>query len=317
MLISLKSVKAVSKLNKDNSLFFVQLINYTMPIIQENSFDSEDLAEKNKAFKSEVWNKFGVDINNPISYISLEAAIFSFNIKDAEISEDKEKDILPFQLSEASIAKQDTGNSTSVAVPDANKPQILIYHSHTTESYIPKADNSTDENYNVCAVGDVLEKELKEKYGVLAIHDKTIHDALGDIAAYGKSRVTLQKYLTQYGDFKLIIDIHRDSSVNRNNDIVTINGETAAKAMFVMCLKNPHADTNLYAANKIIELGNKSYPNLFKAIYPYNTGTLFFNQDLSNNAVLLEVGTNKNSVNEAKVTAKNLAKIIADYIKDK
>ena len=316
ILASVKGVKAISDVTEDNSLFFVQLVNYTMPIIEKSSFHSDDLVEENKSLKNKLWNMFGVDINNPMSYISKEAAIFKFDLNNAEIKVVKEENVSPFTLADGSISKQQQ-SAPSTTVPDNSNPQVLIYHSHTTESYTPKADNSTDENYNVCAVGNVLESELERNYGVSVIHDKTTHDVMGDIDAYSKSRATVGKYLSKYGDFKLIIDIHRDASANRKNDIVTVNGETAAKAMFVMCLKNPHAAKNISASDKIAELANKAYPNLFKAMYPYNTGTLFFNQDLSNNSVLLEVGTNRNSVNESKVTAKYLAKIIAEYVKTK
>ena len=319
ILISMKCVKAISDATEDNSLFFVQLINYTMPIIEKSSFHSEDLAEKNKSFKNEFWNMIGVDMNNPMSYIGKEAAIFNFNVSASETKVVQDEIVSPYKLQEGNVSKQQPQSSadSNISIPDNSKPQVFIYHSHTTESYAPKADNSTDENYNVCAVGNVLESELERNYGVSVIHDKTVHDALGDIDAYSRSRVTLGKYLTKYGDFKLIIDLHRDASANRKNDIVTVNGETAAKAMFVMCLKNPHADKNISVSDKIAELANKAYPNLFKAMYSYNTGVSFYGQDLSNNAVLLEVGTNKNSIDEAKVTAKYLAKIIAAYVKSK
>jgi stage II sporulation protein P len=68
----------------------------------------------------------------------------------------------------------------------------------------------------------------------------------------------------------------------------------------------------------MMSISNSLYPQLFKNVYTeYHKGTLYFNQDLSSNSILLEVGTNLNSVTEAKASSKYLAKIISEYLKGK
>ena len=327
LVITLGATKAVSVISSsydnDKSLYFVQLINYSLPVAKITSFNSEDLAEKNKSLKEKFWSIIGVDVNSPVTFLSREISLL--NTKEVEVNTGAEEKLNPFQLSQTNILSETVNDSSpkvdnniAPASLNADKPVVLIYHSHTTESYVPTKNNSLDETMNVCAVGDGIEAELEKKYGISTIHDKTIHDALGDIDAYSKSRVTINKYLKQYGSFKLIIDIHRDSSSNKNNDIVVFNKEPAAKCMFVMCQEGPYANINLSVANKMMSISNSLYPQLFKNVYTYyHKGTLYFNQDLSNNSVLLEVGTNLNSVAEAKASSKYIAKVISEYLKAK
>lgn len=327
LFIILGATKVVSWIStsydSDKSLYYVQLINYSLPVAKITSFNSEDLSEQNKSLKEKLWGFIDVDINSPVTFLGREISLL--NTKEIEVNAGAEENLNPFQLSEANILTQTVDDSTTKVddnniAPslDVNKPVVLIYHSHTTESYVPTKNNSTDETMNVCAVGDAIEYELEKKYGISTIHDKTIHDALGDIDAYSKSRVTVNKYLKQYGSFKLIIDIHRDASSNKKNDIVVSNGETLAKCMLVMCKKGPYNQNNMAIANKITNIANGIVPNFFKNIYTeYNVGVLYFNQDLSNNSVLLEVGSNLNSVAEVKASSKYLAKIFSEYLKSK
>ena len=93
---------------------------------------------------------------------------------------------------------------------------MLIYHSHTTEAYLASDKDTTkntfnaDETKNVVAVGDVIAEELENKYGISVIHDKTVNNVPDYNSSYKNSGVILDKYLKKYGDFDLIIDLHRD-----------------------------------------------------------------------------------------------------------
>lgn len=78
--------------------------------------------------------------------------------------------------------------------------------------------------------------------------------------------------------------------------------------------KNPHFNKNNNMANNIMNTSNKLFPGFCKGIYYYNYGTRYFNQDKSNNAVLIEVGADINTTGEAKASAKYLARIIAECL---
>ena len=114
----------------------------------------------------------------------------------------------------------------------------------------------------MCAVGDVITEELEKKYGIAVIHDKTVHNVGDYNGSYKKSGVTLDKYLKEYGDFDLIIDLHRDGVPNRKNATTKINGEDVAKFMFVVTQKNPRYAKQKKLINSMIKISNKLFPDL-------------------------------------------------------
>lgn len=316
----------------NRNMFFVQILNYTMPVVKATSFSEEDMAENNFTIGQSVLGMVGLNLNNPMSVLGRELSFINI---DSSGGKDKlNVDFNHFKLDDKQIARDnektnpDTSSglnleNKSVSVYDpklkktlnTNKPEVLIYHTHTTEGYKPGDAISSDNSQNVCAVGDALVNELQSNYGISAINDKTVHDAEAYTQSYARSVVTLDKYLKQYNDFKLIIDLHRDS-VGDNKKAVTIkmNGENVAKISLVMAKKNPHFDKNMVLANKIIESCNKNFPGFYRDTVYYNYGTRYFNQDRSNNAILVEVGADVNTTNEAKASTKYLARAIAEAL---
>ncbi len=206
------------------------------------------------------------------------------------------------------------------------KPRVLIYHSHATESYLAtdkdttKNTFNTDLTKNVCAVGDVITKDLEENYGISVIHDETYHNVGDYNSSYQKSRITLDKYLKAYGDFDLIIDLHRDGvPLNYKNEKSKINGEDVAKIMFVMTKTNPRYAKQKKLVTSMIGISNKLFPGLVdtRQVYLYNRGINFYSQDRSDNAMLIEVGNNNNTITEVKNTGMYLSRVIAEQLNGK
>ena len=82
-----------------------------------------------------------------------------------------------------------------------NKNDIIIFHTHTCESYTQTEQNQYDStgnyrttnlNYSVARVGDELEKYL-QNYGFNVIHDKSYHDYPSYNGSYNRSLVTVKK----------------------------------------------------------------------------------------------------------------------------
>ena len=318
--------------NINRNMFFVQILNYTMPVVKATSFSEEDMAENDFTVGQSLLAMVGLNLNNPISVIGKELAFVNM-----DASEGKDKlnvDFNHFKLDDKQIAidnektSPDSGSNLNlenkaVSVYDpklkktlnTSKPEVLIYHTHTTESYKPGDAISSDNSQNVCIVGDTLVSELQSNYGISAINDTTVHDAEAYTQSYARSVVTLDKHLKKYKDFKLIIDLHRDSvGDNKNAVTMKMNGENVAKISLVMAKKNPHFDKNMALANKIIESCNKNFPGFCRGVIYYNYGTRYFNQDRSNNAILIEVGADTNTTDEAKASVKYLARAIAEAL---
>lgn len=250
-----------------------------------------------------IFNKNREKNLNETASESKEAFIEDFNIDS-------------FNLNDKDINKNDIKNiSEEEKMKNANK-RILIYHTHTCEAYSPGEASKKDPNNNILAVGDVLTAEL-EKRGFAVIHDKTFHDTDYNDSYY-KSRETLKKYLNQYKDFDLIIDMHRDSGPRKEFVTGNVNGESVAKVMFVPATANPRYKKQLTKMNAMVNVANKSFPDLFrgKPIFDtYTTGISYYSQDLSDNAVLIEVGASTNTLNEAKNSMKYLGQVIGEALK--
>lgn len=232
---------------------------------------------------------------------------FDIDYTDAEIKS--------FILNDSSI-KLNKKDSNKKLVE--GKARVLIYHTHTGEAYYPIEDDpsrSRDNNYNVCAVGEKIKKILEDTYNVKVIHDIKVHDD-NYTKSYQKSRETLKEYLALYGDFDLIIDLHRDSIENKAMSQCNIANEKAAKFMFVMCTNNPNYNKQKKLVDKLLNITKEKYPQILRAngICTYNNGIGYYSQDLSSNCLLIECGTNLNTIDEALVTGKYLSEILGKYL---
>lgn len=194
---------------------------------------------------------------------------------------------------------------------ETDEPQVLIYHTHATESYMPYLcdwfdpswkSRSTNDDKNMTAVGDVLQKKLEDA-GIGVIHDKEHYDA-SYTGAYDRSRVMIEKYLKQYPSIKVVLDVHRDAIGNDpiTAPATTIEGKPTAQVMIISCAgtkskKIPNYKKNLTFAAQLQNQMEKDYPTLTRPILFSNR---HYNQDLSTGALLIEVGSHGNTLNEAK-----------------
>jgi stage II sporulation protein P len=343
-LLGLILPKRINAYNEEKypNYFYINVINNVLPVIKCSTKEGQNTNSEN-SMKFEALSLLGVDIINPISIIVKEIPYLNINevIPDVNNASKEDKNskpfvITPFNLGDNQISKsvaevKDSGVVANLYNPNLKKtlnnakPEVLIYHSHTTEAYLTsekdttKTTFNTDETRNVCAVGDAIEKELEEKYGIAVIHDKTLHNVGDYNAAYKKSGVTLDKYIKEYGDFKLIIDLHRDSVNNKNSVTTKINGENVAQFMFVVADKNPKYAKQEKLINSMIGISNKLYPTLLRKlnVTVNHWGIGFYNQNRSDNAVLIEVGAYSNTIDEAKNTGKYLSGIIAEQLNGK
>ena len=208
-----------------------------------------------------------------------------------------------------------------------NKEDIVIYHTHTCESYTKTEKytykssgnfRTTDLNYSVARVGEELKKYL-DKYDFNVIHNKTYHDYPKYNGSYTRSLETIEKIL-KTSKASLVIDLHRDAlgSNSKYAPSVKINGEEAAQIMFVIGtdgggLKHDEWKKNLKLAIKIQEKANEMYPGLFKPIIVRNSR---YNQHVSEGACIIEVGATGNTLEQCLVSMKYLSSVIFEVMKE-
>lgn len=197
------------------------------------------------------------------------------------------------------------------SLKDTDEPQVLIYHTHATESYMPFQldwfdkswkSRSTDDSKNMTAVGDVLEKKLTDA-GIGVIHDREHYDA-SYTGAYDRSRVMIEKTLKKYPSIKVVLDVHRDAigSDTITAPATTINGKSTAQVMIISCAGTktksvPNYKKNLTFACQLQNMMEQEYPTLTRPILFCNR---HYNQDLSTGGLLIEVGSHGNTLEEAK-----------------
>lgn len=217
-----------------------------------------------------------------------------------------------------------------LSIQDISKPTILVYHSHTTESYTlldagyytESLDlRSKDNAKNMVRVGDELVKYL-ELQGFKVIHDTDIHDE-NYSGAYESSRKNIEKYLEEYPSVEITIDVHRDDITYDNNTKVkptaTINGKKAARMMIIAgaeygSVENyPNWEYNLRfdlaVQNKVEEM----YSGLMR---PMLFAERKYNMFETKNSFLLEVGTDGNTLDEACYSARLFATALGELLKE-
>lgn len=210
---------------------------------------------------------------------------------------------------------------------DPAEPQVLIYHTHTTESFLPEADwydssyptRSLSDERNITAVGDALCEALAAR-GISSVHDCTIHDYPSFPGAYANSAETIKRNLEQYPSIKIIIDIHRDGIVNADGSlsapIAEINGKNAAQLMIISGCDDGTMDMPDYLENfklacLLQNCAENAYPGLARAVlFDYRC----YNQNLNTGTLLIEVGSHGNSLNEVVYTGELLGNVIADAL---
>lgn len=210
-------------------------------------------------------------------------------------------------------------NMTLKATND--KPQILVYHTHSQEEFIDSRPGV--EGDTVVGLGNVLVEYLENDYGYNVVHDKSQYDIMGGELdrnlAYNYAGKGIQKILKKYPSIEVIIDIHRDGAAKR---VTKINGENTARIMLfnglsrntkgeIDYLDNEYLEDNLAFSLQLQLKGRELFPGLMYKNYLH---AYRYNMHLRKKTMLAEVGTDKNTVEEAKNSMKYLAVILHEVL---
>ena len=206
------------------------------------------------------------------------------------------------------------GADLSFKIKKGDEPQVLILHTHTTEcfmtedrDYYTDADvtRSLDEQNNIVRVGDAVANKLAAA-GIKAVHAKEKHDYPEYNGSYTRAAQTIGRYLKKYPTIKVVIDLHRDAIASGETDkvkpVTEINGKKAAQVMIVMGSQTgsvtnfPDWQENLKLALLLQASMNDKYPSLAR---PILLSEYRYNQHLTPGSLILEVGSNGNTLQEA------------------
>lgn len=213
-----------------------------------------------------------------------------------------------------------------------DKPSVLIFHTHTTETYqiLDRGFYETnfktrtkDSGQNMLRVGVAICQEI-EALGYSVIHDTEIHD-LSYNGAYAHSRKKIEEYLKKYPTIQIVLDIHRDAIQQNDGTKIkptaTVQGKKAAQIMIISgCQEKGNPIENFpdwrYNLTFAVHLQNK-LEIMFQGI----TRPLYFcprkyNMNVSHCSLLVEVGSDANTLEEAVYTGKCLGVALGEIMKE-
>lgn len=215
---------------------------------------------------------------------------------------------------------------------EPDKPQILIYHTHSQETFYDSKKGVVEDS--IVGVGEVLAQILEEDYGIKVIHDTTTYDLidgkLDRSLAYSVALPSIEKILEYNPSIEVVIDLHRDGmkeglDPEDGKRVTTINGEQCAQIMLfnglsrntngpIEWLPNPNLEDNLAFSLQVFLEGKDLYPKLMKPIY---LKSYRFNLHLKGRSLLVELGTQYNTIEEAKNSMKYLAELLVNVLTGK
>lgn len=195
---------------------------------------------------------------------------------------------------------------------ETGKPQILIIHTHSSEAYSPAGldkyddlgtNRTLDQSLNVIRIGKELAK-IFEDCGLNVIHDTQVFDYPSYTGSYNRSCEAVEKYMADYPSIKIVIDLHRDALCSDTVTYKTTATEQGVCASQVMLfvgsdasgLEHPNWRQNLSLALYLQNAVCQSYPSLMR---PITLTKYRYNQHLSPGSMIIEVGSNGNTLQEA------------------
>lgn len=202
-----------------------------------------------------------------------------------------------------------------------NKPQILIYHTHgASEAFADSREGVKEET--VVGIGSYLAEILEEKYGYQVVHDETQYDLInGKIdrnKAYNQSLKGLKAWLSKYPSIEVVIDLHRDGVGQKVVRTAMVNGKKTAQVMFfnglsrtrkgeIEYLHNDNLQANLAFSLQCKLAAMDTYPEFTKPVY---LKSYRYNLHLKERSMLIELGNENNTLEEAKNAMEPLADVL-------
>ena len=260
--------------------------------------------ESKKTFSNLINGIYNLNIKEPLSIIK--RTMYNKNFNDEEYDIEK--------LSKTTKYIEDPNPSKIL------EPKVYIYNSHQLENY----DNSNYEAYNITPNVLMASYMLKEKLNENGINtiaedsDITEYMNLNNWNynySYLASRYFLENKIKDYPSLEYFIDIHRDS-IKKNYSTITIDNKNYAKVLFVVGLEHKDCMYNLEFTKKINNKIVEKYPSLSRGVITKEGVGVngIYNQDISHNSTLIEIGGYENKIDEVFNTIEILSEVLKEII---
>jgi stage II sporulation protein P len=266
-----------------------------------------------------------IDPKDPRTLIGGELPLFAlFDTDIAVASADADFTSIPIEsppppeLEKEIMKAMEKEGEKDQPITNVKGKKVFIYHTHWWESYLPELgrtnpNQASDVDINIMQVGKHLADTL-ERMGVGA--QMTRKPITGWQSAYANSRKLVIAAMKQNKDLEYFIDIHRDSK-RRSKTTIVYGGKPYARLAFVVGKSSTNYPQNLKLAKELYTRLNELVPGICTGVYEKarasgNNGE--YNQSLSPNSMLVEVGGIDNTFEEADRSIDVLAKVIAERV---
>ena len=201
---------------------------------------------------------------------------------------------------------------------DGSGPQILIYHTHSQESFADSVPG--DASTTILGVGERLKNILTETYGYEVIHHLGQYDIDSRDDSYSAALGDIEQILRDYPSIQVVIDLHRDEMPETTRLVMDLDGRPTARFMFfnglshtkktgnIAYLYNENLDSNLAFSFQMQMKAVEYYPGLTRKIYLKGYR---YNMHLKPRCLLVELGAQNNTVEEAMNACDPLAHILS------
>lgn len=213
------------------------------------------------------------------------------------------------------------------------EPLVLVLHTHTSEGYL--SQNATylegdlgeityteDEGRNMLAIGKAFVSALN-KNGITAIHCTVMHDESGLAGSYTRAAESIQFFREHYPSIRYVVDLHRDAILTAEGEYVRavteMDGKSVAQILPVVGSNAGGWEHDAWEGNLALALQLRQILNQndAKLCRPVMLKSATYNQEMAPFAILLEIGTGANSIDEAIAAAslagQAFAKVILSY----
>ena len=231
-------------------------------------------------------------------------------------------EIVPFTDDNGMEIRNGTGREVDIAMLmgepltqrlSAAGPQILIIHTHGTEAYLPAAGEeytpsdpyrTTDPERSVIRVGDALCSALEE-YGLRVLHDRTLYDYPSYAGSYERAAASIEAYLAEYPDIALVLDVHRDAIGDASTVYKTCAAANGTAQVMLVCGTDEYLEHPLWRENLKLALAMQAAAISANGalMRPIHLAPERYNQQYTTGSLIIEVGTNGNTLSEALAAA--------------
>lgn len=312
----------------DKNNLFEKIMSYFNIFLEETFKENKDISNVIESETPETKQVFKVIDSK--ENLESDLQIFNENTYDYSkfyktevyLANNRKEDFFKVIESPSGTSRSSVPRNLTIDAASINEHfNIIFYHTHGTEAFLPHTESNyrtKDLNFNIMGIGNRIASNLSNN-GLNVVHLKDYNDYPDYNKSYANSNYAVKQVLSN-NKKNFLIDFHRDGADENSSyeeflsrvSTTKINGQNAATCTLVVGEKNGNNEELKKIAKTVFDIANEMYPGLFRDVI-IRPGA-YFNQYLSDYAMLIEVGSTLNHIEEVQYTADLLSEVICETL---